>query len=184
VIQQPNISGPAAAGYWPAFWTLGAPFRGNYLNWPRIGEIDIMEDVNGLSAVFGTLHCGIAPGGPCNEYTGLSSGQHACSGCQAEFHKYRMELDISSTPNQIRWFLDGVNFFTVTSNQVDATTWADATNQGFFFILDVAIGGGFPAAFGGGPTNATASGVPMLIDYVHVYARPLRTLQLPLVTTN
>ena len=37
-IQQPNVSGNAALGYWPA---LGSAFRGNHLNWPRIGEIDI-----------------------------------------------------------------------------------------------------------------------------------------------
>jgi ricin-type beta-trefoil lectin protein len=33
-------------------------------------------------------------------------------------------------------------------------------------ILNVAMGGGFPAAFGGGPTGATQSGVPMVVDYV------------------
>jgi hypothetical protein len=38
-----------------------------------------------------------------------------------------------------------------------------------FVILNVAIGGGFPAAFGGGPTAETQSGVPMLVDYVAVY---------------
>jgi hypothetical protein len=31
------------------------------------------------------------------------------------------------------------------------------------------MGGGFPGAFGGGPTGATVSGVPMLVDYVSVY---------------
>jgi hypothetical protein len=30
-------------------------------------------------------------------------------------------------------------------------------------ILNVAMGGGFPTAFGG-PTSATQSGVPMLVD--------------------
>src|SRR4051812_34689274 len=32
------------------------------------------------------------------------------------------------------------------------------------------MGGGFPAAFGGGPTGSTRSGVPMLVDYVAVYS--------------
>ena len=36
-------------------------------------------------------------------------------------------------------------------------------------ILNVAMGGGFPAAFGGGPFASTQSGVPMLVDYVAVY---------------
>jgi len=52
---------------------------------------------------------------------------------------------------------------------VDATTWNNATHHGFFIILNVAMGGGFPAAFGGGPTGATVSGIPMLVDYVAVY---------------
>jgi hypothetical protein len=33
------------------------------------------------------------------------------------------------------------------------------------------MGGGFPAAFGGGPTGSTASGIPMLVDYVATYTR-------------
>ncbi len=168
-IRQPNVTGNAALGYWVAFWMLGAPFRGNYLNWPRIGEIDIMEDINGLSSEFATLHCGTFQGGPCNESSGIGSGQRKCSGCQSVFHTYRMEYDRSVSHEQIRWYLDSTNIFTVSSNQVDATTWNNALHHGFFIILDVAMGGGFPAAFGGGPTSSTASGLPLLIDYVRVY---------------
>jgi beta-glucanase (GH16 family) len=171
-LQQPDVSGAAAAGYWPAFWSLGAAARPvGATNWPGIGEIDLMEDINGLSSEFATLHCGVAPGGSCNEYTGLSSGQRACGGCQTGFHAYAMEYDRGVSPEQIRWYLDGSNFFTVNANQVDATTWSNATHLGFFMILNVAIGGSFPAAFGGGPTGATQSGVPMLVDYVAAYAQ-------------
>jgi hypothetical protein len=49
--------------------------------WPQTGEIDIMEDVNGLSKTSGTLHCGNltdrnADGtfGPCHEKSGLGGG--------------------------------------------------------------------------------------------------------------
>jgi hypothetical protein len=168
-LQQPNVSGAAAAGYWPAFWMLGSAFRGVYTNWPGIGEVDIMEDINGLSSEFGTLHCGIGSGGPCKETTGLGSGQHAAAGLQTAFHTYRVEIDRSVSPEQIRWYLDGNNFFTVNSSQMDATTWSNAVDHSFFIILNVAIGGGFPAAFGGGPTGSTQSGAPMLVDYVHVF---------------
>ena len=169
-LQQPNVSGAAAAGYWPAFWMLGDAARPvGATNWPGIGEIDIMEDINGRSSVFAALHCGTAPGGPCNENTGIGSGERPCPGCQTGFHTYAMEYDRSVSPEQIRWYLDGANYFTINSNQVDATTWNNATHHGFFIILNVAMGGGFPAAFGGGPTAATASGVPMLVDYVAVY---------------
>lgn len=168
-LQQPNVNTTNGLGYWPAFWMLGAPFRGNYLNWPSIGEIDIMETINGRSSVFTTLHCGSSPGGPCNEPTGKSSGERACADCQTSFHIYRMEFDRSVSPEQIRWYLDDVNFFSVNSDQVDATTWSNATNHGFFIIFNLAIGGGFPAAFGGGPTSSTVSGGTMVVDYVRVY---------------
>lgn len=167
-IQQPNLSGAAAAGYWPAFWSLGAPFRVDH-SWPKDGEIDMMEDINGLSSVFGTLHCGVDPGGPCNETTGIGSGQRGCSGCQTGFHTYRVEVDRSVSPEQIRWFLDGVNYFTVKANQVDATTWSNAVDHAFFVLFDLAMGGGFPAAFGGGPTSATQSGGSMIVDDVRVF---------------
>ncbi|MFF7985829.1 glycoside hydrolase family 16 protein [Streptomyces sp. NPDC007901] len=168
-IQMPNVTGTAAYGYWPAFWMLGAPYRGNYQNWPGVGELDIMENVQGLNTVWATMHCGTSPGGPCNETTGIGSST-ACPNttCQSGFHTYTMEWDRSVSPEAIRFYVDGVNYQTVTSSQVDATTWANATNHGFFVILNVAMGGGFPDAFGGGPTSATESGHPMVVDYVQV----------------
>src|SRR5215831_8862470 len=125
-------SGAAAAGYWPAFWALGAAARPvGATNWPSIGEWDIMEDINGRSSVFSTLHCGTASGGPCNETTGLGSGEHACSGCQTGFHTYAVEYDRSVSPEQLRFYLDGSNYFTLNSSQLDATTWNNATHHGF-----------------------------------------------------
>ncbi|MFF3311803.1 glycoside hydrolase family 16 protein [Streptomyces sp. NPDC002952] len=168
-IQMPNVTGPAAKGYWPAFWMLGAPFRGNYWNWPGIGELDIMENVQGLNTEWATMHCGTSPGGPCNETSGIG-GNTPCTGttCQAGFHTYAVEWDKSTSVEEMRFYLDGVNFHTVKANQVDATTWTNATNHGYFIILNVAMGGGFPDAFGGGPDSGTEPGHPMVVDYVQV----------------
>ncbi|MFF9407606.1 glycoside hydrolase family 16 protein [Streptomyces anandii] len=168
-IQMPNVTGAAAKGYWPAFWMLGSPFRGNYQNWPGVGELDIMENVQGLNTDWATMHCGTNPGGPCNETSGIGNST-SCAGttCQAGFHTYAMEWDRSTSPEEIRFYLDGVNFHTVKANQVDATTWANATNHGYFVILNVAMGGGFPGAFGGGPDSGTEPGHPMTVDYVQV----------------
>src|SRR5579885_978977 len=173
-LQQPNVSGAAALGYWPAFWTLGTPFRTDGGQWPKDGEVDIMEDVNGLSSVYGTLHCGVDPGGPCNETSGLGSGQRACSGCQTSFHTYTEIIDRSVSPEQIRWYLDGNNYFTVNSSQMDATTWANAVDHAFFVIFDLAMGGGFPNGVSGQnrPTSSTQSGVPMLVCEGRLYAAP------------
>ncbi|MFE9443897.1 glycoside hydrolase family 16 protein [Streptomyces sp. NPDC006602] len=168
-IQMPNVTGTAAEGYWPAFWMLGAPYRGNYQNWPSVGELDIMENVQGRNTVWATMHCGTNPGGPCNETTGIGNSA-ACPNttCQSGFHTYTMEWDRSVSPEAIRFYVDGVNYHTVTASQVDATTWTNATNHGFFIILNVAMGGAFPDAFGGGLDGDTRSGVPMAVDYVQV----------------
>ncbi|MFI1564948.1 glycoside hydrolase family 16 protein [Streptomyces sp. NPDC020490] len=168
-LQMPNVTGTAAEGYWPAFWMLGAPFRGNYQNWPGVGELDIMENVQGLNKVWATMHCGTNPGGPCNETSGIGNSV-ACPNttCQSGFHTYAMEWDRSVSPEAIRFYVDGVNYHTVTASQMDATTWANATNHGFFVILNVAMGGGFPDAFGGGLDADTQPGHPMVVDYVQV----------------
>ncbi|MFB7596705.1 glycoside hydrolase family 16 protein [Streptomyces sp. NPDC056160] len=168
-IQLPNVTGAAAKGYWPAFWMLGSPFRGNYWNWPGVGELDIMENVQGLNTDWATMHCGTSPGGPCNETTGIG-GSTSCPGatCQAGFHTYAMAWDRSTSPEEIRFSVDGVTFHTVKANQVDATTWANATQHGYFVILNVAMGGGFPGAFGGGPDGGTEPGHSMAVDYVQV----------------
>ncbi|GGO11436.1 endo-1,3-beta-glucanase [Microbispora rosea subsp. aerata] len=172
-IQMPNVTGNAALGYWPAFWALGSPYRGNYQNWPSIGEFDIMENVNGINSVWGVLHCGVNPGGPCRETDGIGASR-ACPGstCQSAFHTYRFEWDRSVTPNQLRWYVDGQQYHSVSQSQLDATTWSNMTSHaGYFLLLNVAMGGGFPNGVAGfaTPTSATVSGRPMLVDYVAVW---------------
>ena len=174
-IQMPDVTGAAALGYWPAFWALGGPYRGNYWNWPAIGEFDIMENVNGINSVWGVLHCGVNPGGPCNETTGLPNNR-ACPGssCQSAFHTYRFEWDASSSPQVLRWFVDGQQFHSVSQNQLDATTWANmTTHQGYFVLLNVAIGGAFPNNNSGTttPGPGIVPGHPMVVDYVTVTTR-------------
>jgi hypothetical protein len=113
---------------------LGDAFRGNYLNWPGIGEIDIMENINGRPTTFATLHCGVAPGGPCNEFSGIGKTADNAT-LQDSFHTYAMELDRSIEPNQLRFYLDALNFGTISADQVPAAVWCAATAHGFFVIL-------------------------------------------------
>jgi beta-glucanase (GH16 family) len=173
-IQMPNVTGNAALGYWPAFWALGAPYRGNYWNWPAIGEFDIMENVNGINSVWAVLHCGVNPGGPCNETSGLGASR-ACPGssCQSGFHTYRFEWDTSISPNQLRWYVDGQQFHSVSQGQLPADTWTNMTSHaGYFILLNVAIGGAFPDALNGPtPRPETVPGHPMVVDYVAVTSR-------------
>ena len=164
-IQQPNPSG--GLGYWPAFWMLGPG------QWPENGEIDIMEDVNALSEVAGTIHCGTSPGGPCNEGTGISSGLRACGGCQSGYHTYSMILDRTNTSAEsITYYLDGSQYFSVSESQVGTGTWQAAFDHNLSIILDLAMGGTFPNSACGGcttPTGATSSGATMNVDYVAAY---------------
>jgi hypothetical protein len=176
-IQMPAVTGSAALGYWPAFWMLGSAFRGNYTNWPSVGEIDIMESVNGLNRVYGTLHCGTDPGGPCNETSGLG-GNTACPNttCEGGYHTYTVIVDRSTSPEQIRWYVDGTEYWSVSANYsgMTSTAWANAVDHGFFIILDVAMGGGFPNGVCGctSPSSSTVAGYGMHVDYVRVYTSP------------
>jgi len=164
-IQQPSPAN--GLGYWPAFWMLGSG------QWPENGEIDIMEDVNALSQVAGTVHCGTYPGGVCNEGNGIGSGLRGCSGCQSGFHTYSMILDRTNTSAEsITFYLDGSSYFTVTEGQIGASTWQQAFDHNMMIIFDLAMGGGFPNGVCGctSPSGATTSGGTMSVGYVAAYS--------------
>lgn len=131
-----------------------------------------MEDVNGNNLVYGTLHCGTNPGGPCQETNGLGKNV-ACPGsaCPGNWHEYAIVLDRSVSPETLTWFVDGTQYQQVTQSQVGASTWAAACQDGHFILLNVAMGGSFPDAVYGSatPTANTASGKSMLVDWVAVY---------------
>jgi beta-glucanase (GH16 family) len=173
-LTQPDPAG--GLGYWPAFWMLGPG------NWPRTGEVDILEDVNALSQHSGTFHCGNLTHrnpdgtfGPCHEYTGLSSGLLSCQGCQTGYHTYSVVIDRGRAGNEeIRWYLDGRETFQVSEHQVPAGTWTAAVDHGFSIIIfDLAMGGSYPDAVCHctSPDNQTTSGETMSIRYVAAYER-------------
>ncbi|MCP1374714.1 glycoside hydrolase family 16 protein [Dyella lutea] len=174
-IRMPDVQGPAALGYWPAFWMLGHTFR-QRLDWPAVGEVDIVENVNGVNRAWGTLHCGVSPGGPCTEKHGLSADAPCPdTRCQAAFHTYAVEWDRRASPQVLRWYVDGQLYHTLRQDQLPAATWQRmSAPDGMFLILNVAMGGEFPdrlAAPVTTPTAATQPGHPMLVDYVAVWTR-------------
>ncbi|MEV0587150.1 family 16 glycosylhydrolase [Nonomuraea sp. NPDC050310] len=141
--------GPAdGKGYWPAFWMLGG-----HTGWPAVGEIDILEATGGRPEIMGAMHCGVMPGGPCQEPKGLTTGPQPCATCFGAFHTYAVEL----TGERTTWFLDGRPYHSMDRS----------LPRRFFLILNVAIGGGLP----GPPDASTASGRPMLVDHVSVKLR-------------
>jgi beta-glucanase (GH16 family) len=172
-IKQPD---PAqGVGYWPGFWMLGPEPK----TWPTTGEIDILENVNALAAHSGTLHCGNltqhnsdGTDGPCHEGTGLGSGLQSCAGCKAGFHTYSVVVDRRvAGDEQIRWYLDGSEFFDVSESRVGESVWAAAVDHGFSILLSVAVGGSFPnqQCQCTSPTSATSSEGTMVVKNVSVY---------------
>ncbi|HEY2793565.1 MAG TPA: glycoside hydrolase family 16 protein, partial [Micromonosporaceae bacterium] len=163
-IEQPNPAG--GLGYWPAFWALGSPMRAGG-GWPTSGEIDMMEDVNGLNEASQTLHDSAnSPG------HALIACPGAGSTCQTGFHTYSVIIDRTNTAAESMQFLmDGVVESTITEASVGTTAWQQAIDHGFFIIWDLAMGGNYPDGISGvtTPTTATSSGASMSVAYVAVY---------------
>lgn len=165
----------SSMGIWPAFWLLGAPYRGNYFNWPQISEIDILETVNGYDKVWHTLHCGINPGGPCNETSGIGNKGAMSRG---EFHTLAVEVDRTSgnwTQQSIRFLVDGEERHRVRGAKVaNQTAWAPLVENAKFILLNVAVGGVFPDGAAGVPTpnenTVGGEGAEMEVEYVAVYS--------------
>ncbi|MET9529758.1 MULTISPECIES: glycoside hydrolase family 16 protein [unclassified Streptomyces] len=165
-LKQPD---PASGlGYWPAFWAMGADARPTgATNWPSIGELDIMEDVNALSQHSTTFHCG-QWAGECHDPDGISSGLQTCTGCQSGYHTYSVVVDrTNASAEQLRFSLDGVQTFVVNQNEVSDATWKAAVDHGFFAIFDVAIGGSYPNKVCGctSPAADISSGAGMSVDW-------------------
>lgn len=172
----PDVHGEEAKGYWPACWALGATQRSQRWDWPASGEPDIAESVNGVNRNWSTLHCGYAAqwGGPCGEPVGLSNGgvPPVTGNIWGQQHVFAFEWDRSGAEDVMRWYLDSNQVHTVRESQVPVGVWASLSEHaGYRLILNVAIGGQFPAALGGGPTGVTRPGVPMLVDYVKIAYR-------------
>jgi hypothetical protein len=168
VLKHPDVTN--GLGYWPGFRATGAAYRGNYNNWPGVGETDIMTDVNGRGQLSQTLHCGAAPGGPCAEYNGRTSGLAGCAGCQSGYHEYSQVIDRTKTDEEIRFYLDGRQTWIVRESQVGVTAWNAAVHHGFYLRFDLGIGGSLPNAIAGRSTPAadTTSGGALSVDSVSV----------------
>ncbi|MFC1406511.1 discoidin domain-containing protein [Streptacidiphilus cavernicola] len=163
-IEQPNPAN--GLGYWPAFWALGSPMRAGG-GWPQSGEIDMMEDVNGLNEASQTLHDSAnSPG------HGLIACPGAGSTCQTGYHTYSVIIDRTDTSAEtLQFLMDGTVESTITEASVGTAAWQAAIDHGFFIIWDLAMGGNYPDGVYGSatPTAATTSGASMSVGYVAVY---------------
>jgi beta-glucanase (GH16 family) len=153
-----RIELPVGQGLWSAFWMLGTNL--DKVGWPQSGEVDIVENIGREPAtVHGTIH---GPGYSGGSGVGTEYELPAEAGVD-DFHTYAVEW----TPDQIRWFVDDVNYFTATPDDIPAgADWV--FNHPFLLILNLAVGGNWP----GNPDESTTFPQTMLVDYVRVYGTP------------
>lgn len=151
---------PIGQGIWPAFWMLGDNFP--EVEWPEVGEIDIME-YRGQepSVIHGSLHGpGYSGASPVTDTFRLTDGE----GFDEDFHVFAVEWD----PGRISWSVDGEVFQIITSGAVSARgPWV--FDHPFFLLLNLAVGGGFV----GDPDASTVFPQRMEVDYVRVFTRRL-----------
>ncbi|KAI0018647.1 glycoside hydrolase family 16 protein [Xylariomycetidae sp. FL0641] len=155
-------------GMWPAFWLLGDAIR-HGTAWPLCGEIDIMEQVNGIPTAYGTVHCDQEFGGACNQPTGIGG----IVGLPTEgFHTWGLTIDLTN-PNwalqTMTWSLDGNTFFTLAGGALGSEgMWATLAHSPMYMILNVAVGGDWPGA----PNAATLDsyGSMMEVAWAAVYS--------------
>ncbi|KAK4125817.1 glycoside hydrolase family 16 protein [Parathielavia appendiculata] len=155
-------------GIWPAFWLLGDSIRSG-TPWPACGELDILETVNGQLTGYGTIHCGVYPGGVCNEPTGRGG---TVSIPNQDWQRWRIVWDRTTgdwRSETITWFMNDSQFHQVRGDQInDQTVWTSLTAKPLFFILNVAVGGNWP----GYPNDRTLGGygAMMEVGYVAQYS--------------
>ena len=170
-----RIKLPFGHGVWPAFWMLGEDIA--TVSWPTCGEVDIMENFgtfnNNASINNGTAHGpGYSGGNGLSAASTLPFGETVYN----DYHIYAIEW----SQNSIQWFLDGVQYHTVTTATIPAgTQWV--YNAPFFILLNLAIGG--PSTFLGTPDpNAPFPNQDLVVDYVRVYEAATVSAATPAIT--
>ncbi len=155
---------PAGQGLWPAIWMMPQDEQ-FYGQWPKCGEIDIMEVLGSrIDTAYGTIHYGE----PHAEQQGtvvLENGTFA-----DDFHEFSVEWE----PGEMRFYIDGEHYHTVNDwfsavNGEDEKPYPAPFNQPFFVQMNLAVGGTWP----GNPDETTDfDKAEFEIDYVRVYQKP------------
>lgn len=157
---------PKGKGFLPAFWMMPAD-EDYYGQWPKCGEIDIME-VHGdkLSQSYGTLHFGE----PHEQSQGMYELPEKAADFGSDFHVFACEWD----PGEFRFYVDGTLFYTANDwftkrPECEEVPYPAPYDQPFYIILNLAVGGSWV----GYPDNDAVFGedAQFVIDYVRVYAK-------------
>lgn len=146
------------AGIWPAFWTLGVDGE-----WPRNGEIDIMEFYRGM------LLANVAWGSETRFkaiWRDLKKPIETFRDPRwsKKFHIWRMDWDEKA----IRLYVDGelLNFVELQYTINQDGTQKNSFRQPHYLLLNLAIGGD-----NGGDPSSSKFPSKYIIDYVRVYQK-------------
>lgn len=145
---------PKGKGVWPAIWMLGSDIDQN--NWPKCGEIDIMELRGSQPREFlSTMHFGTSAAD--HKYKGIT--KPVPFDVSTDFHTY----SVVRSKDLLRFYLDGElqPYYQFTGSDASPFPF----NNPFFVILNVAVGGNFD----GNPDASTTFPQQMQVDYVRYY---------------
>ncbi|MDE6624807.1 MAG: family 16 glycosylhydrolase, partial [Lachnospiraceae bacterium] len=158
-----RVKVPTGKGYLPAFWMM--PTNENlYGQWPKCGEIDIMEVMGQENdKVYGTIHYG-APHAESQGTKKLTEDNFS-----DEYHVFSCEWE----PGSIKWYVDGVlyhkenDWFSAAEGQ-GTVSYPAPFDQPFYMILNLAVGGSWV----GYPDETTDfADQAFVIDYVKAYQK-------------
>ena len=148
---------PTGRGTWPAIWML--PTDWEYGDWPKSGEIDIMENVGYYpDNIVGSSHTE-----KYNHAIGTQkNAKIACPDCYKAFHVYALEWE----EDEYRLYVDDQLYFTFKNEGTGYEVWP--YDKRFHILLNLAIGGNW-----GGQKGIDDSLFPHVfeIDYVRVYKK-------------
>ncbi|MBL0147145.1 MAG: family 16 glycosylhydrolase [Chitinophagaceae bacterium] len=146
---------PAGRGTWPAIWMLGKNLP--QTGWPLCGEIDIMEHVGyNKDSIFGTIHSKAY-----NHMIGTQKGKGIfITNPYTQFHVYAIEW----TQEKIDFMVDNVVYNHIENEHLSTNEWP--FDQPFYFLLNLAVGGGWGGKMG---VDETVFPATMEIDYVRVF---------------
>lgn len=152
-----EVQVPAGKGPWPAFWMLNDRIRTagpTHLDWPKCGEIDIMENVGFDPAAFHfSLHT--------EQYNWMKKEQRTMVVREAKpagFHKF----GINWTPKVIDFYMDRKLVYHVPNTEDTLEAWP--FHDPYYIILNLAVGGNM-----GGAVDNSIFPCRYLVKYVRVY---------------
>ena len=147
-----RVKVPRGQGLWPAFWTLPTHYVAD------VPEIDVMEYIGQFpNEVYHTYHYFDVA----NNWKAIRTPSYTTIGpdFSEDFHVYSMSWD----PEQIIWYVDGIE-----ARRVDSSEY-DIPNQAMYLLANLAVGGNWPGA----PDASTQFPAVYELDYIRAYKKKL-----------